>query len=604
LILYFRFTTIGRFHIVMAIFLSIYPICTQSQHIATNRPNVVLIVTDDQGYGDIGYHQNKDISTPFLDSFADQSISFNNFYVTPVCSPSRASIMTGRYNIRTGVFDTLSGGGIMASSETTLAEILNESGYRTGQFGKWHLGNNYPSRPQDQGFETSVWNIGGGLGSPGDWLNYHKRDSSYFNPIVWKNGEIYQSVGYCSDVWTNEAIEFINFNKNEPFFVYLAYNAPHKPLQLPQEYYDKYKDKEINQEYYRDLGFYVHEMTEKDKEDARKVYGMVTNIDDNLGRLFGELKALNLYENTIIIFMSDNGPAQYRYIGGYRGKKSLVDEGGIHVPFYLKTPSSIAAVNEVEERFAHIDILPTIAAMCDIQINDNLRVDGVSMVPFFTQSKPTKLERPLFFEWQRSYPEKYKNMAVIHNGYKLIGNAPEDAPINNFELYNLDKDPFESHNLVEDQSDIAVKLKKEIDVWYEDIMQSYNIKNLPEIIIGNENQNTIYLNRNDARGIQEIRAQENLPFSWDVVIENPGYYRVSCHFINKIDRKGKLYFRVGSKNVSMENQEIGVEKLVFDKVALERGKFKIDSWYSINIESFLTPFYIEIEKLNDNAYKP
>jgi arylsulfatase A-like enzyme len=573
------------------------PLNGQSKIKSNNKPNVILILTDDQGYGDLGFHKNPDIKTPTLDAFASESIGLNNFYVSPVCSPTRASLLTGRYNIRTGVFDTFSGGSIMASSEITIAELLKDSGYRTGHFGKWHLGSNYPSRPQDQGFETSVWNTGGAIGNSGDPFNYYKKDSSYFNPVLWKNGKKYQSTGYCTDVWTDEAIQFIQDNRNAPFFMYLAYNAPHKPLQLPQAYYEQYKGKEINEEYYRNEGFYVHGMTEKDKEDARKVYGMVTNIDDNLNRLFKELKKHKLYDNTIIIFMTDNGPAQYRYTGGFKGKKSLVQEGGIHVPFYIKLPKGMKKVKEINERFAHIDVLPTIANLCDIQINADLDIDGVSMVPYLSAPISQNLERPLFFEWQRSYPEKYKNIAVIKNGFKLIGNTQEDALISEFELYNLNEDPYEAEDIINKQLNVSNELKSEIDRWYDDIMRSPNIIDLPRIIIGNEQETTTILNRNEARGIQEIRDQEAIHVSWDVLIENAGDYKVSCYFVNKLEHEGKLYFRIGNKNVSMENKNTGIEKLVFDKVLLEEGKFTIDSWYSISITSYLTPFYLEIEKL-------
>ena len=562
-----------------------------------SRPNVIIILTDDQGYGDMGIHQNPIIKTPVLDKFASSSIRFTNFYVSPVCSPTRSSILTGKYNIRTGVFDTFSGGAIMASNEITIAELFKDSGYKTGQFGKWHLGDNYPFRPQDQGFDNTVSNIGGGIGSPGDVFNYYKADSSYFNPILMKDGEIFQSSGYCTDVFTDEAIKFIERNHDSPFFIYLAYNAPHKPLQLPESYYNMYKDKPINPDFFRQNGFYVHDMSEKDKEDARKVYGMVTNIDDNIGRLFQTLEKQNLDENTVIIFMTDNGPAQNRFTGGYRGKKSMVNEGGIHVPFYIKLPKKMTSVTKIDQAFAHIDILPTLVELCNVKMPPQLKIDGVSMVPFLTKINDVKLDRPLFFEWQRGYPEKYKNIAVIQNGFKLIGNIGENDPISSFELYDLKKDPFESINLIEEQKDKAKLLKNEIDGWFEDIMKSPNILELPKTIIGNQKQNPIILTRNDARGIQEIRDQDNIPVSWDVIVEKEGDYEVTCYFYNDIVDSGKLIFRIGRKNISLENDKKNIRKIKFNKMYLDKGSFKIDSWYSINTRSFLTPFYIEIKKL-------
>lgn len=209
---------------------------------ATTRPNVILIMTDDQGFGDLGFYGNPHIKTPTIDRFAEQSVRFDQFMVSPVCAPTRASLMTGRYSLRTGVRDTYRGGAIMAAQEITLAEMLKEVGYTTGMVGKWHLGDNYPSRPQDQGFDFTLHHLSGGIGQPGDWPNTFKRDSSYFNPTLWKNGQQFQSKGYCTDVFTNTAIDFIDENQDKPFFLYLAYNAPHAPLQVPQEYYNIYKN--------------------------------------------------------------------------------------------------------------------------------------------------------------------------------------------------------------------------------------------------------------------------------------------------------------------------------------------------------------------------
>ena len=223
--------------------------CQQStnQNISPNElPNIILIYTDDQGYGDIGYNGNPYISTPNLDSLAQSGIIFDNFYVAPVCAPSRASLLTGRNSIKTGVFDTWNGGAIMAQSEITMAEIFKKHGYRTGVFGKWHLGDNYPSRAMDQGFDISLVHKGGGIGQPGDPDNFFARDSSYFNPIVHRNGIPEKSTGYCSDVFTDGLIDFIEKKEEAPFFAYLAFNAPHDPLQLPQAYHDMYKGLEKN----------------------------------------------------------------------------------------------------------------------------------------------------------------------------------------------------------------------------------------------------------------------------------------------------------------------------------------------------------------------
>ncbi|TKG90427.1 DUF4976 domain-containing protein [Puteibacter caeruleilacunae] len=567
-----------------------------SKKVDDSKTNVILIITDDQGYGDLGIHKNPQVKTPVIDKLASQSIKFSNFYVSPVCAPTRSSLMTGRYSIRTGVYDTYSGGSIMASNETTLAEVFNSAGYQTGIFGKWHLGDSYPSRPQDQGFTTSVWHLSGGIGQVGDVFNYDKGNRSYFDPILWKNGKQFQSKGYCSDVFTNEAIDFIKQQKDQPFFLYLSYNAPHIPLQVPEEYYNKFKDVDIDPQYFKNRGEYVAEMSERDKEAARKVYAMVNNIDDNIGRLMTTLKTEGLDENTIIIFMTDNGPQQYRYTGGFRGKKSLVREGGIHVPFYIKTPKSLSNVKEINEPAAHIDILPTLAELCNIDYHTNHKLDGISFASSIKGEKKTATNRSLFFEWQRSYPELYRNMAVRKGDYKLIGNCGANANIEDFELYNLKSDPYETTNIIDKEEKTATILKKELEGWYKDIMDSPNINKLQRIIIGSPHENPVILNRNDARGMQLIWDQDDIHVSWDVTIAKEGHYSAKCYFRNPIDKTGSMLFRIGNKNITIPNKAKGIKEITIDDIYLNEGDFTIDGWYLVDWKTHYTPFYIVLEK--------
>ena len=203
-------------------------------------------MSDDQGHGDLGFHGNPDIKTPVLDSLAAVSARFTQFYVSPVCAPTRASLMTGRYSIRTGVYDTYNGGAIMSADELTIAEYLKTKGYICGVFGKWHLGDSYPFRPQDQGFDYTFVHSGGGIGQPGDFYdNYIRPSDSYFDPVIMKNGKKIKTTGYCSDVFTDEMLKFIDTNKSHPFFAYLAFNAPHTPLLVPEKYYTMYENLEI-----------------------------------------------------------------------------------------------------------------------------------------------------------------------------------------------------------------------------------------------------------------------------------------------------------------------------------------------------------------------
>ena len=231
------------------------------------RPNVLLIVTDDQGYGDFGFTGNHHVQTPVLDHLAAESLRFDQFYVSPVCAPTRSSLMTGRFSLRTGIRDTYNGGATMAADEVTIAEMLKESGYKTGIFGKWHLGDNFPCRPIDQGFDEAVIHLSGGMGQVGDFTTFFEKDSSYFNPVLWHNGVQQKYAGYCTDIFGGQAVRFIEENSEHPFFCYLAFNAPHTPLQVPDEYYNAFKDIDPESGFENDQRPFV-KMSKKDKEDA------------------------------------------------------------------------------------------------------------------------------------------------------------------------------------------------------------------------------------------------------------------------------------------------------------------------------------------------
>ncbi len=385
---------------------------------SNEHPNVILIITDDQGYGDFGFTGNPHAKTPVLDKFAGESIRFNKFYVSPVCAPTRSSLMTGRFSLRTGVRDTYNGGAIMAPDEVTIAEMLKDAGYKTGMFGKWHLGDNYPSRPIDQGFDEAVMHLSGGMGQVGDFTTWFQGDSSYFNPVLWHNGKMEKYDGYCTDIYAREATNFIGKNSEDPFFCYLAFNAPHTPLQVPDKYYQRFKDIDPTAGFENDNRPFP-DMTEKDKEDARRVYAMVACIDENLGRLFQKLKDLKIAENTIVIFMTDNGPQQYRYVGGMRGKKGSVYRGGIRVPLWIQYPEKYKGNTDIETNTAHIDILPTLAELCNAKLPPNRKIDGKSLVPLIEGKTVDWVNRSFFFYWTRRYPELYNNISVQQGDFKL-----------------------------------------------------------------------------------------------------------------------------------------------------------------------------------------
>ena len=292
---------------------------------AAERPNVIIVMTDDQGYGDLGCHGNPILKTPELDRLHAESVRFTDFHVSPFCTPTRAALMTGNHPAVTGAYRTSSGRSLMHPDEKTIANLFVDAGYATGMVGKWHLGDNAPHRPQDRGFQDVVWHRAGGVGqAPDYWGN------DYFDDTYERNGKYEKFEGYCTDVWYREGIRFIKENKDQPFLLYLALNAPHGPYIVGKEWAAPY--------------------AKNRKVTNANFYGMIANIDHNMGLLRKSLDELGLTENTILIFMTDNGTASGAkfkgldslplrgYNAGMRGKKSSVYEGGHRVPFFIHWP--------------------------------------------------------------------------------------------------------------------------------------------------------------------------------------------------------------------------------------------------------------------------
>ena len=557
-----------------------------NNNLETKSPNVIIVITDDQGYGDIGYNGNPHLITPNLDKFAGESIRFNNFKVSPVCAPTRSSLLTGRYSLRTGVTDTYNGGAIMSSNEITLAEIFNENNYKTGIFGKWHLGDNYPSRPSDQGFQESLIHLSGGIGQVGDFTNYYKGSTSYYDPILWLNNKQEKYNGYCSDIFTDEAIKFIEDNKDNQFFCYLSFNAPHTPLQVPDKYYQMYNDidpTKINGE--------SLEMTEKNILDAKKIYGMVTNIDENFGKLINKLDELNLKENTIVIFMTDNGPQQPRYVSNLKGLKSQVYNGGIKVPFYLNFPKIHNEGIDLDFFSAHIDVLPTIAKLCDLPIPNDRKIDGIDLF----DNNINKKERDFFSYWTRKSPELYKNISLNAGSYKLVGNTNYNSGIEEFELYNLEIDPNESENLIIKEKPIALEMKLRMDEIYNELISSKNLIDKPRINIGTINENPTFLNRNDASGQRGIWSQNEVFGFWKVRIE-AGAYDFKFKFNNLENYFGEMTLELGN---NVYSTKVNVDKdgfVLMKDVEISGGDYDLIPFFRFNRKNIL-PFLVEVKKL-------
>lgn len=328
------------------------------------RPNVVLIMTDDQGWGDLSLHQNPYVQTPNLDKMAAAGARFDRYYVSPLCAPTRASLLTGKHHLRTGVTSVTGGYERMRSEEVTLAETFKANGYATGAFGKWHNGEHFPEDPIGQGFEEFYGFCAG------HWNNY-------FDSPVQSQFEMIESQGYLPDVLTSKAIEFIDKNKEKPFLCYLPLNIPHSPHQVPDTYFDKYKA----------MGL---------EDELSSIYGMVENIDDNVGRVLKYLEATGLTENTIVLFMSDNGPNGQRFNGNMKGIKGDVDEGGIRSPLFINWKNTISKKLIITDLAAHIDIFPTLIDLCELSIKERPDFDGISLADLLTKKKKKLPAREIY----------------------------------------------------------------------------------------------------------------------------------------------------------------------------------------------------------------
>ncbi len=419
------------------------------------RPNVVLVITDDQGYGDVAAHGNTMIRTPNLDRLYAQSVRLTDFHVDPTCSPTRSALMSGRYSTRTGVWHTIMGRSLMSPDEVTLAETFKSGGYRTGMFGKWHLGDNFPCRPQDQGFDEAFYHGGGGVGQgPDYWGN------DYFDDTYFRNGKPEKVEGYCTDVWFADALRFIEANRDRPFFVYLSTNAPHGPYLVADEYWKPYAAKGV-------------------PPTMAHFYGMITNIDENMGKLLGKLQAWDLADDTILVFMTDNGTAagagrRRRETGtwngfnaGMRGVKGSEYDGGHRVPFFIRWPKGgIGGGRDVDQLTAHVDVLPTLADLCGLTRPDGPPLDGKSLAPLVRGSAAAWPERTLFVHSQRiSYPEKWRKCAVMTERWRLV---------NGEQLFDIQADPGQKNNLAAGEPQTVEKLRAAYDGWWESLSEVFD----------------------------------------------------------------------------------------------------------------------------------
>lgn len=525
------------------------------------KPNVIVVLTDDQDYGEVGYNGNPVIQTPNLDKLARENVEFTQFYASPCCTPTRAALMTGRDPYRVNVPWV---GHPLHPDELAMSEAFKAAGYATGCFGKWgNLGTHYPLRAVDRGFDYSVVHRMGQFSPP------HNK-TSYFDPILQVNGEDRQFKGYCNDIWFSEAEQFIERNKDRPFFVYLPTNLPHLPAQVPKKYSDLYKGKLIH-------------------EQAERVYGMITHIDERFGHLIAKLDELGLGEDTIVVFFSDNGGMWLReqnmYKAGLRGKKGLVYEGGIRVPCVMSWPKRFKS-GKIDCIAEHIDIMPTLLEAAGVRLSRRVKFDGVSLMPLLTgKVKPADWpERTLIMQgYPESDPQICRCFMVRNQRYKLVqgyGNKFTDKvtahriPEDDFkyELYDMDEDPGENHDIAAQHPELVEKMKRQYEEWFKDVSTNPGFtreRAMPHI--GSEREKKVWLETYGNRRVKVVHSGR-----YRVTLEPFGVIRWAKGdawdgIPFKAKSPGKASFRWGDVSVSAPVPK-GAERCVFEDVFLPTGK--------------------------------
>jgi arylsulfatase A-like enzyme len=552
----------------------------------SDRPNVLLILADDMGRGDLAFFGNPKIKTPNFDKLASESTRFEYFYVSPVCSPTRASLMTGRYNFRTGVVDTALGRQSMDPNEVTIAEMLRAAGYRTGIFGKWHLGDSYPMRPIDQGFEESLVIRAGGTGQ----LLCPRADND-FRPVLLHNGRQTNGKKYTNDLFTDAAIRFISDHRTESFFVYVPVNTPHTPLEVPERYYHTYKQMNLGHSEFPSAG---HPLEGKaDQEMIARIYGMVASLDENVGRLLAKLDELKLKENTIVIFLSDNGanqaqidpktglyqdatnrrPINARYNCGMLDLKGSVYEGGIRVPFFLRWPAKLKAGRNIEHVAAHIDVAPTLLEACGVTKPAQVKFDGLSLVPLLKDEQATWPDRNLYFQWHRGdTPQIYRAFAVRSGRYKLVqANGADGLAMSMpqpFKLFDMTGDPLELKNLADDHPDIVETMRGAYERWFKDVTSGRDYSEPSRIHIGAPEVDPTILTWHDSRG-------DAIGQHFDIEADEAGSYRIALRY-PATSTSGVAHFAVQTVHVT-QKVKAGTTRCVFPKpIHLEAGRTRLE----------------------------
>ena len=540
---------------------------------ADEKPNVILIITDDQGYGDVSAHGNPLLKTPSLDQLHAASVRLTNYHVDPTCSPTRSALLSGRYSTKTGVWHTICGRSLMAPEELTIAEILSAAGYQTGMFGKWHLGDAYPTRPQDQGFQSVVYHGGGGVGQTPDYFG-----NDYFDDTYWRQGQVEKFDGYCTDVWFREAQRFIHQHRQEPFFVYLSTNAPHGPFLVDEKYSAPYAEA---------------------GDGPSRFLGMIANIDENVGNLVAYLKEQQLWDNTIFIFTTDNGTAagDKVFSAGMRGKKGSEYDGGHRVPFFIHWPKGgIEGGKDVDHLTAHIDLRPTLTELCDVPAIDGPIADGTSLVSILKGDQDRLRDRTLFVHSQRIlHPEKWRKSAVMTDQWRLV---------NGEQLFDIRQDPQQSQNVATELPEVVGKLRQAYEGWWKSLEPS--MERTVHIQIGSDAEPRTRLTAHDwlvqgstpwHQNMVKSGAMKNGP--WAIEVLEPGEYEIVIsrwpeHLERPIEAK---HARLTIQGQELEERLDPMQSTARFRVKLQPGKTQLQTYLTGPDDRVRGAYYAYVRQL-------
>ena len=532
----------------------------------SEKPNFIIILTDDQGWGDLELTGNPVLKTPNLNNLADSGSLFNSFYVSPVCSPTRSEILTGNYHPRTGVIDVSEGGERINLDQKLISDYFKENNYKTAFFGKWHNGQQYPYHPNSRGFDEFIGYCSGHIGE-------------YFNAELEHNGEFFKSDGYLTDYITDNTIDFIESNDNSPFFVFLSINTPHSPMQIGDEWWSRFE--ELNAE---ELS--LNDLTAKESDKAfgasnnntlvnhtKAAYAMIENIDWNVGRIMKSLLKSKKHENTVVIFLGDNGPNGNRWNDSLKGRKGSTDEGGVRSPLIFSYPKVNELLGEqINHISSSIDILPTLLDIADIEYDNS--IDGISLMPFLL-NKTSYDERIIYSHWKGNVSLRFKE-------------------------YRLDKDN-KLYNVVDDKSQIfplnndSIKkyLVKKKNDWIDEVLNtSLSDEKRPFTISGNLNVNNVLPARDSyfTGGIKRSNRYPNDSFLtnwsksdsiyWPIQVMNDGLYSLRI-FINANNESLNSELIVSTNNSNAEGKVNNV--FISDLRGMENDRVP-------RIESYLKDF--------------